>query len=95
MAGRASPEKLLHLASLFVKTGVLTSNGAAFFKELVLRRDPRLDEVLELFEAAAGSEDAARADALLHGLITEEAERHFERIFAHCSLDQEVKAVAR
>ena len=43
-------ENLLLLASYLAKDGVLTANGKAFFKELILRRDHRLHALLERFQ---------------------------------------------
>ena len=78
-------EKLLLLASFLAKDGVLTANSKAFFKELILRRDHRLQALLERFQRPQMN------DAVLdevHALVADEAQRHFERIFAHCSLDE-------
>jgi hypothetical protein len=44
------PAKLLLLASLLAKDRIITENGKAFLKELILRRDPRLLSLLNTFE---------------------------------------------
>ena len=45
------PAKLLLLASTLNKAGLISKNGKAFFKELILGRDPRCAEVVRLADA--------------------------------------------
>ena len=45
------PAKLLILASTLNKAGLISKNGKAFFKELILGRDPRCAEVVRLADA--------------------------------------------
>ena len=60
------PAKLYLLAALLVKDGVLSRNGRALFKELILRRDPRLAKLVAGFGSDAS--DGAFVDAV-HALV--------------------------
>lgn len=60
MADMTEPAKLLLLASILSKGGVITQNGAGFLKELILKRDPRLLKLLVAFD----SEDSKDANFL-------------------------------
>jgi len=45
------PAKLLLLANILARGGVITQNGKAFLKELILKKDPRLLKVLTAFDS--------------------------------------------
>jgi len=79
------PAKLLLLASLLAKDRIITENGKAFLKELILRRDPRLLLLLQAFETK-DTQDAAFLDTI-YRLIEEEAYRLYTELFAECSLE--------
>ena len=65
-----SPSKLYLLAALLCKDGVITRNGRALFKELIVRRDPRLERLMTDFQSSA--KDATFVDAV-HALVEAEA----------------------
>ena len=46
----SEPARLLLLASLLATDKIISNNGKAFLKEMVLRRDPRLGALLSRFE---------------------------------------------
>ena len=45
------PSRLLLLASLLASDRLISNNGKAFLKEMILRRDPRLETLLSRFES--------------------------------------------
>jgi hypothetical protein len=45
------PARLLLLASLLASDRIISNNGKAFLKEMILRRDPRLGTLLARFES--------------------------------------------
>ena len=85
--GMSQPAKLLLLATLFAEDRVISNNGKAWLKELILRRDPRLDALLEQFESKAG----AAADSVfleqIHNLIIDEAADVFNEMFSDTTLE--------
>jgi len=58
------PAKLLLLASILAKGRVISSNGKAFLKELILRRDPRLLSILASFDSNMDCKDSKFLDTL-------------------------------
>lgn len=78
------PAKLLLLASILAKDRMITLNGKAFFKELILRRDPRLHQLLESFDTEG--QDVRFLDKI-NDLIDEEANAHYDRLFAGTTLE--------
>jgi len=81
-----APAKLLLLASLLAKDGVITNNGKAFLKELILQKDPRLMELLERFDSQEG-QDTAFLDTI-NDLIEGEAEKLFDSLYNECTLEK-------
>ncbi|KAJ1449541.1 S-adenosyl-L-methionine-dependent methyltransferase [Pelagophyceae sp. CCMP2097] len=77
--------KLFLLASLLCKDGVITNNGKAFMKELILSCDPRLLALLGAFEER-GAADVVFIDSI-HELIESEAFVMYEELFDRCSLE--------
>mmetsp|Transcript_6864 Transcript_6864/g.9220 ORF Transcript_6864/g.9220 Transcript_6864/m.9220 type:complete len:397 (+) Transcript_6864:49-1239(+) len=79
------PAKLLLLASLLAKDRIISNNGKAFLKELVLRKDKRLVELLRKFE----SKETGDAEFLegIHKLIDEETFDLYVQLFSDVSLE--------
>jgi hypothetical protein len=50
------PGKLLLLSSLLAKQRIISNNAKAFFKELILRRDPRLASIMTEFESKSSGD---------------------------------------
>mmetsp|Transcript_22134 Transcript_22134/g.43586 ORF Transcript_22134/g.43586 Transcript_22134/m.43586 type:complete len:335 (+) Transcript_22134:86-1090(+) len=80
------PAKLLLLASILAKGRVISSNGKAFLKELILRRDPRLLSILASFDSNMDCKDSKFLDTL-NSVIEDEAERLYDTLFDGCSLE--------
>ncbi|CAM9418751.1 unnamed protein product [Ectocarpus sp. 4 AP-2014] len=76
----SEPARLLLLASLLAKDGLISHNGKGFLKDLVLRRDEGL---LKTF-AGFGSSPNFLED--LHDLIDRESKRLYESLFVGLSL---------
>ena len=81
----SAPAKSLLLGTLLARDRVLSLNSKAFLKELVLRRDPRVTELLRRFEGSGGV-DAGFLDSV-HGLVAEEARVLFDELFVDTSLE--------
>ncbi|CAM9131602.1 unnamed protein product [Ectocarpus fasciculatus] len=76
----SEPARLLLLASLLAKDGLISHNGKGYLKDLILRRDEGL---LKTF-AGFGSNPNFLED--LHGLIDRESKRLYESLFVGLSL---------
>ena len=79
------PAKLLLLVSLLAKDHIISNNGKAFLKELVLRRDPRLASLVRKFE----SKNIVDSEFLeqIHELIQDEAMTVYNELFSDTSLE--------
>lgn len=80
------PAKLLLLASLLANDRIITNNGKAFLKELILSRNATLLELLRRFEDSSEAEDRGFLKALAR-LIEERQEAAFNHLFSECSLE--------
>ena len=63
MSDLTEPGKLLLLASVLARGGVISQNGKSWLKELILRRDARLTRLLEAFDDE-GSQDVKFLDTI-------------------------------
>lgn len=72
------PAKLLLLTALLTADNIISSNAKSFIKELILRRDTRLDPLLQKFE----TEDAGSSGFLekIHELIADEAQALYSEV---------------
>lgn len=86
------PGKLLLLASLLEKDGIISKNGKAFLKELILRRHSSLTSVLQCLDSADG-QDMSFLDTI-HKSIEECAHDKYDLLFQSCSLERG-KAVSK
>lgn len=79
------PGRLLLLAALLAGDRIISNNGKAFLKEMVLRRDPRLGSLLARFESV----DTVDADFMeqVHAIIQNESQSVFNELFADTSLE--------
>ena len=80
------PAKLLLLASILSKDRIITLNGKAFLKELILGQDPRLKEVIEAFDANDGRDTSFVS--MIQKLIDQEAMKLYDQLFSECSLER-------
>ena len=80
-----SPARQLLLSTLLAKDGIISNNGKCFLKELILRRDPRLIELLDSFE----SRDAGDTTFIesIHDLIEDESFALYNELFADTTLE--------
>jgi SAM-dependent methyltransferase len=85
MASLTEPAKLLLLVTLLAKDNIISSNGKAFMKELILRRDPRLDPLIEKFEKKESVDMGFLEE--VHNLIGAEAQALYEDLFSGTSLE--------
>lgn len=71
--------------ALLAKDRIISNNGKAFLKELILRRDPRLSTLLQRFE----SKSAADSEFLekIHELILDESMAVYNELFSDTSLE--------
>ncbi|CAB1109286.1 unnamed protein product [Ectocarpus sp. CCAP 1310/34] len=76
----SEPARLLLLASLLAKDGLISHNGKGFLKDLILRRD---EDLITTF-AGFGSNPNFLED--LHSLIDRESKRLYESLFVGLSL---------
>lgn len=81
----SEPAKLLLVASLLSQDRLISNNGKAFLKELVLRRDPRLSTLLEQFESKSESDTVFLEN--IHALIEAEGYALYQELFSECSLE--------
>lgn len=80
-----SAAKLYLLAALLAKDGVISSNGKALLKELILHRDVRLLDVLRCFEEEQTTD--AELVSSIQGLIENKAMELLEELYSECSLE--------
>ena len=80
------PAKLLLLASILSKDRIITLNGKAFLKELILGQDPRLKEVIEAFDSNDGKDTSFVG--VVQKLIDGEAMKLYDQLFSECSLER-------
>jgi len=83
--GLGVPAKLLLLAALLKNDRIISNNGKSFLKELILRRDSRLDGLLNKFEYKRSGDSSFLE--MLHDLIMEEARSTYEELFGDTSLE--------
>eukprot|EP01041_Mallomonas_annulata_P000761 gene761-1448_t len=79
------PAKLLLLAALLSKDRIISCNAKSFLKELILRRDPRLLDLLKRFESKETGDNAFMEK--IHELIEDESQALFNELFAETSLE--------
>jgi SAM-dependent methyltransferase len=79
------PAKHLLLVALLTSDRIISNNGKAFLKELILRRDPRIATLLHKFE----SKEAGDATFLqqIHQLIEDESLALYNDLFFDTSLE--------
>ena len=77
--------KILLLFSLLAKDRVITNNGKSCLKELALRRDPRLANLLSTFELKESGDSSFIEQ--LHELILKESESIYSDLFCDTSLE--------
>jgi SAM-dependent methyltransferase len=77
--------KLLLLASLLARDRVISNNGKAFLKELIIRKDPRVIDLLGSFETR-GADDLQVLEQI-SDVITEETECLFSDLFSYLTLE--------
>lgn len=78
------PAKFYLLATLLAKDRVITNNGRALLKELILRRDKRLLMLLQDFERTHLSDVFVNA---IHALIETEAHALYLELFEQFPLE--------
>jgi hypothetical protein len=79
------PAKLMLLLSLLSKDRIITNNGKALLKELVLSNDPRLSELMTTFERKShGDRDFLSS---VHKLVDEEGRRLHNKLYHKYSLE--------
>lgn len=85
--------RLLLLGSMLHKSGTITANGKALFKELIIRRDKRLDALMALFGARGSVSSAQKSEVdaefleTVNSLIDDQARRLFEPLFRKFSTE--------
>ncbi|CAM9216083.1 unnamed protein product [Chrysoparadoxa australica] len=79
------PAKLLLLASLLAKDGIISNNAKAFLKERILRRDPEVMQLLEVFDGG-DSVDIGFINRV-NKLVDDSASRMHRALFAKCPLE--------
>ena len=85
MSSLSEPAKNLLLVSLLANDKIISSNGKAFLKELILRRDPNISDLLEKFEKKeSGDSDFMEQ---LHTLIETESLALYNELFYDTSLE--------
>jgi len=77
--------KTLYLISLLAKDRTISNNGKAFLKELILRRDPRLNGLLSKFENKVITDTSFMEG--IHQLIQEESLALYNQLFVDTSLE--------
>ena len=81
----ATDTKMFLLVSLLAKDRVISNNGKAILKEMILRRDPRMTPLLENFESQQ-TQDKSFVESL-HELIKNEAGSIYKDLFVDTSLE--------
>jgi hypothetical protein len=84
--GMNAPTRLLLLAHLLAKDGIITNNGKSFLKEMVLRRDPRLSDLMDTFENSSMDNDMDFLEKV-HDLIAEESLSLFNELMSDTTLE--------
>jgi SAM-dependent methyltransferase len=84
-AALSEPAKNLLLVSLLASDKIISNNGKAFLKELILRRDSGISDLLEQFETKEAG-DASFMEKL-HNLIEAEALALYNELFYDTSLE--------
>eukprot|EP00607_Mallomonas_marina_P010066 CAMPEP_0182417376 /NCGR_PEP_ID=MMETSP1167-20130531/1836_1 /TAXON_ID=2988 /ORGANISM="Mallomonas Sp, Strain CCMP3275" /LENGTH=465 /DNA_ID=CAMNT_0024590893 /DNA_START=53 /DNA_END=1450 /DNA_ORIENTATION=- len=84
-SGMTDPAKLLLLAALLAKDRIISSNAKSFLKELILRRDPRLLELLRRFESKETGDNAFMES--IHDLIEDESHSLYNELFSDTTLE--------
>lgn len=79
------PAKLLLLAALLAKDRIISSNAKSFLKELILRRDPRLIDLLKQFESKETGDNAFMEK--IHDLIEDESQALYDELFSSTTLE--------
>mmetsp|Transcript_36292 Transcript_36292/g.62622 ORF Transcript_36292/g.62622 Transcript_36292/m.62622 type:complete len:701 (-) Transcript_36292:44-2146(-) len=79
------PAKLLLLSALLTNDSIISNNGKAFLKEMILRRDTRAAVLLKRFEVQ-NSGDSSFLESL-HDLIMNEAQSLYNELFFDTSLE--------
>lgn len=85
MTELTQPAKQLLLASLLAQDRIISNNGKAFLKELILRRDPRLASLLRKFESKEAGDSLFLEQ--IHELIQDEAMAVYNELFVDTSLE--------
>ena len=83
----SSPSRLLLLTSLLARDGIITNNGKSFLKEMVLRRDPRLGDLMETFSTPTTKDNDMEFLEKVNDLIAEESASLFNELMADTSLE--------
>jgi SAM-dependent methyltransferase len=81
----SEPAKLLLLAALLAKDRGITNNGKSFLKEIILRRDPRLSDLLKSFVTKEVGDNNFMEK--IHNLIQEESLSLYDELFQDTSLE--------
>ena len=79
------PAKLLLLISILAKDRAISNNAKAFIKEMVLRRDSKLNRLFLSCESNVSSDSQFLED--LHNMVMEESMMLYNEIFADTSLE--------
>ncbi|KAJ8600349.1 hypothetical protein CTAYLR_000675 [Chrysophaeum taylorii] len=79
--------KLYLLAALLAKDGVISQNGKAVMKELILARDPELVRLLERFEDSETSSSDASLVNSINCLLESKAFEMLSDLYAECPLE--------
>lgn len=81
----SEPAKNLLLVSLLANDRIISNNGKAFLKELILRRDPKISDLLEMFESKQSGDSSFMEQ--LHDLIENESLALYNELFFDTSLE--------
>jgi SAM-dependent methyltransferase len=84
-AALTEPAKNLLLVSLLASDKIISNNGKSFLKELILRRNPTITELLEQFETKEAG-DASFIEKL-HNLIEGESLALYQELFYDTTLE--------
>ena len=85
-AALGEPAKLLLLANVLSKDRLITINGKAFLKELILSHDPRLKKVIDSFAVNDGK-DTSFVNTIQE-LIDDQARKLYNYLFEQCTLER-------
>ena len=84
-SGLTETGKLLLLVALLAKDGLISNNGKVFLKELVLKGDERLNDLLARFESKESMDSSFLEN--VHNLIVEESSKSYDALFFDTSLE--------